>query len=163
MPEEKKPVKAPPKQETPKAETKAEKAGAKTEKKETPKEAKPAEKKGEAPGAGKKGDKKPRFAERKKNPRKTGEAKKAVEKISEKTRRNFRGRFGKNSVRKKCKPKWQRWRVPRGKDLDFTRQYPRAPDSGFILGPSHSIAKGVPYDNFMAMCDEFTKLRDKEW
>lgn len=30
---------------------------------------------------------------------------------------------------------------------------------GFILGPSHSIAFGTKYDNFMAMIDEFEKLR----
>lgn len=30
---------------------------------------------------------------------------------------------------------------------------------GFILGPSHSIAFGTKYDNFMAMLDEFNKLR----
>lgn len=32
---------------------------------------------------------------------------------------------------------------------------------GFILGPSHSIAFGTKYDNFMAMLDEFVKLRDR--
>ncbi|MCE5258269.1 MAG: hypothetical protein LLG44_04315 [Chloroflexi bacterium] len=31
---------------------------------------------------------------------------------------------------------------------------------GFILGASHSIAVGTQYDNFMAMLDEFDKLRD---
>jgi len=30
---------------------------------------------------------------------------------------------------------------------------------GFIFGPSHSIAYGTQYDNFMAMLDEFEKLR----
>ncbi|OGV74303.1 MAG: hypothetical protein A3K19_17850 [Lentisphaerae bacterium RIFOXYB12_FULL_65_16] len=35
------------------------------------------------------------------------------------------------------------------------------PGGGFILGPSHSIAYGTKYDNFMAMLDEYTKLRDK--
>ncbi|MBN2308186.1 MAG: hypothetical protein JXR94_04400 [Candidatus Hydrogenedentes bacterium] len=35
-----------------------------------------------------------------------------------------------------------------------------APGGGFILGPSHSIAKGTPYDNFMALLDEYTRLRD---
>lgn len=30
---------------------------------------------------------------------------------------------------------------------------------GFILGPSHSIAYGVKYDNFMAMLDEHDKLK----
>ena len=35
-----------------------------------------------------------------------------------------------------------------------------APGGGFILGPSHSVAKNTKYDNFMAMLDEFVKLRD---
>jgi len=38
-----------------------------------------------------------------------------------------------------------------------------APGGGFILGPSHSIAKGTPYDNFMAVLDEYTRLRDRAW
>jgi uroporphyrinogen-III decarboxylase len=32
-------------------------------------------------------------------------------------------------------------------------------DGGFILGPSHSIAYGVKYENFMAMLDEYDKLK----
>jgi uroporphyrinogen decarboxylase len=36
-----------------------------------------------------------------------------------------------------------------------------APGGGFILGPSHSIAKNTKYENFMAMLDEFVRLRDK--
>jgi len=36
-----------------------------------------------------------------------------------------------------------------------------AENGGFILGPSHSIAKGTKYDNFMAMLDEFDRLRDR--
>jgi len=36
-----------------------------------------------------------------------------------------------------------------------------APGGGFILGPSHSIAYGTRYDNFMAMLDEFNNLRFK--
>lgn len=36
-----------------------------------------------------------------------------------------------------------------------------APGGGFILGPSHSIAFGTQYDNFMAMLDEFVRLRDR--
>jgi uroporphyrinogen decarboxylase len=36
-----------------------------------------------------------------------------------------------------------------------------APGGGFILGPSHSVAKNTKYENFMAMLDEFTRLRDK--
>jgi len=34
-----------------------------------------------------------------------------------------------------------------------------APGGSFILGPSHSIAKGTPYDNFMAVLDEYVRLR----
>jgi len=34
------------------------------------------------------------------------------------------------------------------------------PRGGFILGPSHSVAYGTKYDNFMAMLDEFDKLRE---
>jgi len=36
-----------------------------------------------------------------------------------------------------------------------------APGGGFILGPSHSIAYGTNYENFMAFIDEYVKLRDK--
>ena len=35
------------------------------------------------------------------------------------------------------------------------------PGGGFILGPSHSIAKGTKYENFMALLDEYVRLRDK--
>ncbi len=35
-----------------------------------------------------------------------------------------------------------------------------SPDCGFILGPSHSIAYGTKYDNFMAMLDEYDKLKE---
>jgi len=33
------------------------------------------------------------------------------------------------------------------------------PNGGFILGPSHSIAFGVPYDNFLTLLDEHDKLK----
>jgi hypothetical protein len=36
-----------------------------------------------------------------------------------------------------------------------------APGSGFILGPSHSIAYNTKYENFMAMLDEYVRLRDR--
>jgi hypothetical protein len=36
-----------------------------------------------------------------------------------------------------------------------------APGGGFILGPSHSIAYGTDYGNFMAMLDEYVRLRDR--
>jgi len=34
-----------------------------------------------------------------------------------------------------------------------------APGSGFIFGPSHSIAYGTRYENFMAMLEELDRLR----
>ena len=36
-----------------------------------------------------------------------------------------------------------------------------APGGGFILGPSHSIAFGTKYENFMAMLDEYDRLKGK--
>jgi uroporphyrinogen-III decarboxylase len=36
-----------------------------------------------------------------------------------------------------------------------------APGGGFILGPSHSIAFGTKYENFMAMLDEYDRLADR--
>lgn len=36
-----------------------------------------------------------------------------------------------------------------------------APGGGFILGPSHSVAYGTSYENFMAMLDEFSRLRHR--
>lgn len=36
-----------------------------------------------------------------------------------------------------------------------------APGGGFILGPSHSVAMNTKYENFMAMLDEYVRLRDK--
>ena len=36
-----------------------------------------------------------------------------------------------------------------------------APGGGFILGPSHSIAMGTKYENFMAMLDEYDKLKSR--
>jgi hypothetical protein len=36
-----------------------------------------------------------------------------------------------------------------------------APGGGFIFGPSHSIAFGTRYGNFMAMLEEFDRLRDR--
>ena len=38
-----------------------------------------------------------------------------------------------------------------------------APGGGFILGPSHSVAFGTKYDNFLAFIDEFDRLRYRCW
>lgn len=44
---------------------------------------------------------------------------------------------------------------------DVRRAMRVAGEGGFILGASHSIAVGTRYDNFMAMLDEFVRLRDR--
>ena len=36
-----------------------------------------------------------------------------------------------------------------------------APGGGFILGPSHSVAFNTSYDNFVAMLDEYDRLKDQ--
>ena len=36
-----------------------------------------------------------------------------------------------------------------------------APGGGFILGPSHSVARNTQYENFMAFIDEYVRLRDR--
>ncbi len=43
-------------------------------------------------------------------------------------------------------------------DVRYAVQW-AAPGGGFILGASHSIAVGTIYDNYMAMLDEFERLR----
>lgn len=45
-------------------------------------------------------------------------------------------------------------------DVRYALQY-GAPGGGFILGPSHSIAYGTQYDNFMAMLDEHDRLKNR--
>ena len=45
------------------------------------------------------------------------------------------------------------------RDVRETMDTARA-GGGLILGPSHSVAWGTKYDNFMAMLDEFEKTRD---
>ena len=44
------------------------------------------------------------------------------------------------------------------KDVRYAMEYNKR-NNGFILGPSHSIAYGTKYDNFMAMLDEYEKLK----
>lgn len=43
-------------------------------------------------------------------------------------------------------------------DVRYAMEHARR-DGGFILGPSHSIAYGTKYDNFMAMLDEHDRLK----
>jgi hypothetical protein len=46
------------------------------------------------------------------------------------------------------------------KDVRYALEVARR-GRGFILGPSHSIAYGTKYDNFMAMLDEYRRLTDR--
>ena len=110
----------------------AEKAEKDTHKsaKEKPKEKKSKEDKAGDKKAEKKRKPKPRL--KKQRPKKGEIAKGAQKAVSaKKGKPQFRGRFGKNSVRRKNKEKWMKWRMPRGKDLDKTRQYGRTPKSGY--------------------------------
>jgi large subunit ribosomal protein L32e len=43
----------------------------------------------------------------------------------------FRGRFGKSSIRRKSKDKWNRWRKPRGIDVSFTKAKGKVPSTGY--------------------------------
>ena len=64
--------------------------------------------------------------------KKTKEVKGLAEQISKKSKPMFRGRFGKRgSVRKISKKKWQKWRKPRGIDINFKREDGKIPKTGF--------------------------------
>jgi len=125
--EPKKAVKAPVKAEKPKAqEEKTAKKAEKTEKKTDKKEEKKEDKKEEKTEV-----KKERFIQRKIKPKKSKETKEASESIKGKKRVQFRGRFGCRSTRRKNNPKWMKWSVGRGKDLDQKELYGKKPDSGY--------------------------------
>jgi len=73
---------------------------------------------------------KKKSAEEKK--RKNAEIKKLQEKIKKKKKKpTFRGHFGKRSVRRKSKAKWDKWRVPRGADFKLKKEDGRAPSTGY--------------------------------
>jgi large subunit ribosomal protein L32e len=62
---------------------------------------------------------------------KSPEAKRVAVRIKKKKRHLFRGRFGKRSVRRKSKKKWQRWRKPRGIDIYRNKEDGLYPKSGY--------------------------------
>lgn len=73
---------------------------------------------------------KKKSAEEKK--RKNAEIKKLQEKIKKKKKKpTFRGHFGKRSLRRKSKAKWDKWRVPRGADFKLKKEDGRAPSTGY--------------------------------
>ena len=51
--------------------------------------------------------------------------------VRAKKKRMFRGRFGKRSIRKVSKKKWQKWRKPRGIDIYFKREDGLVPGKGY--------------------------------
>jgi len=124
--EEIKETKAPIKKEAPKTQKNPEAKGKETDKKTEKKEEKKADKKEEKPEA-----KKERFVQRKTKPKKPKEVKIASCEIKGKKRVQFRGRFGCRSTRRKNNPKWMKWSVGRGKDLDQKQLYGKKPDSGY--------------------------------
>lgn len=73
--------------------------------------------------------------ERKKVKRKKGPEEKKLAKVKQmikaKPGRQFKGRFGKRSTRRKGKAKWKRWRVPRGIDIKRKREHGLVPKTGY--------------------------------
>jgi large subunit ribosomal protein L32e len=59
------------------------------------------------------------------------EKRKLQEKIKKKRKPTFRGHFGKRSVRRKSKEKWDKWRVPRGADFHLKKEDGKAPSTGY--------------------------------
>ena len=59
------------------------------------------------------------------------DAKKLQEKIKKKKKPTFRGHFGKRSVRRKSKEKWDKWRVPRGIDFVLRKEDGKRPKVGY--------------------------------
>ncbi|MCX8190362.1 MAG: 50S ribosomal protein L32e [Candidatus Diapherotrites archaeon] len=51
--------------------------------------------------------------------------------IKNKKKPTFRGHFGKRSVRRKSKEKWNKWRYPRGADFNFEKADGKKPKSGY--------------------------------
>ncbi len=63
---------------------------------------------------------------------KSKEVKKLSALVRAKKRHMFRGRFGKRSVRKVSKEKWQKWRKPRGIDIVFKKEDGLVPGTGYM-------------------------------
>ncbi|MDD3159697.1 MAG: eL32 family ribosomal protein [Candidatus ainarchaeum sp.] len=66
----------------------------------------------------------------------------------------FRGRFGKKNLRRKNKDKWNKWRKPRGIDLDKSLRHGFRPKIGYrnakeIRGIHPSGYKEVKVENFL--------------
>jgi len=56
---------------------------------------------------------------------------KVQNRIKKKRKPTFRGHFGKRSVRRKSKKKWDKWRVPRGADFQLKKENGKAPNVGY--------------------------------
>ncbi|RLG70362.1 MAG: hypothetical protein DRO07_00390 [Candidatus Iainarchaeum archaeon] len=75
-----------------------------------------------------KGTKETAKEEKKKNK----EIKKLQKKIKKKKKKPiFRGHFGKRSIRRKSRAKWDKWRVPRGADFKLKKEDGKAPSTGY--------------------------------
>jgi large subunit ribosomal protein L32e len=56
---------------------------------------------------------------------------KLIEKIKQKRKPVFRGRFGKKMIRRKSKEKWSKWRKPRGIDIKRKKEDGAIPSTGY--------------------------------
>ncbi len=79
----------------------------------------------------KKGVKKPYVKKKPVKITKSKEVKKLSALVRAKKRHMFRGRFGKRSIRKVSKEKWQKWRKPRGIDIVFKKEDGLIPGTGY--------------------------------
>ncbi len=67
-----------------------------------------------------------------KRPKKSARVQKAQALLKGKKHKpNFRGRWGKKSIRNISKPKWQKWRKPRGIDIQRTNNDGAWPKPGY--------------------------------
>ncbi|MEM4598354.1 MAG: eL32 family ribosomal protein [Candidatus Diapherotrites archaeon] len=62
---------------------------------------------------------------------KKAELSKTKKLIKKKRKPTFRGHFGKRSVRRKSKEKWNKWRYPKGADFNFEKADGKKPRSGY--------------------------------
>jgi len=92
-------------------------------------------------GKGKRALRAKQEAELKKRPKiaKSKQVKRLSRLVRAKRRYLFRGRFGRRSVLKVSKKKWQRWRQPRGIDIYFYRE------DGLVPGTGYKVAREIRF------------------
>lgn len=76
--------------------------------------------------------KRPEEEKKAREKKKDAEVKKLQEKLKKKKKKvTFRGHFGKRSVRRRSKEKWDKWHKPRGKDFKLRKEDGKVPRIGY--------------------------------